>query len=116
MRKLTKADVTITLKCEPEEMDYVGNCMASGDQTIDRQAEQWIRDQLEAGNEWAWCCVTVTVSWEGFEASDHLGGCSYQSEENFRQVDGYFDDMVTAALETLNHQIAAMDTKLGGLR
>ncbi len=107
MRKLTRDDVTITVKCEPEDMSIEGNCMASGDEDFDKECADEIRSKLEAGNDWAWCCVALTVSWQGFEASDYLGGCSYDSEEDFRKPGGYFDDMVDAALEALNEKVQA---------
>jgi len=57
---------------------------------------------VEQGDVWAWVMVTVTVSWGPFSASDHLGCCSYADEEDFRQPEGYFDDMVDEALAELN--------------
>lgn len=106
MRTLTRADVTITVYAEVDELPIEGNAMASGDNEADREAEQWIRDQLDQGNIWAWAAVTVTVAWEGFEASDHLGACSYKSEEDFREPGGYFDQMVNEALDELNDRVA----------
>ena len=106
MRALTLADCTITLTHEVDDLPIEGNAMASSDDQADRETEQWIRDQLDAGNAWAWAAVTVTVAWEGFEASDYLGGCSYKSEEDFREPGGYFDDMCAAALEALNEKVS----------
>ena len=62
---------------------------------------------MEQGDTWAWATVPVTVSWGPFSASDHLGCCSYVDEEDFRQLGGYFDDMVDQAIEDLNE--AALD-------
>lgn len=79
-----------------DDMPYVGNCSAI-DPATDREQEQWIRDQLRDGNSWAWCRVKVTATFRGIQGVDHLGGCSYESEESFKQPGGYYDDMVRTA-------------------
>jgi hypothetical protein len=76
------------------------------------ECHQQIREQLEAGNEWAWCRVMVIVRpwWSAasdqgsYQGEAHLGGCSYQSEEDFKK-DNYYDDMKQEALDDLNEQI-----------
>lgn len=52
------------------------------------QAVKWVLDQLDDGNECAWCCVLVTATERnprpGFKARvghDSLGCCSYESEK-----------------------------------
>ncbi len=98
--------IEITLTCNPEEEDYRGNVMASGDDAVDREAERWVADQLNSGNDWAWCWVRVEVKWHGFTGDDTLGGCSYLSEEDFRKPGGYFDDMVNVCLARINEAYA----------
>lgn len=88
-----RKEIKITLLNYPEDMPFVGNCMASGDDAVDREAEKWIRRQLDGGNDWAWCRVEVRGTWRGLEAVDHLGGCSYKSAEDFQTPGGYWDDM-----------------------
>lgn len=101
--KITKdtPGVEVTLTSEPEEEDYRGNCSAIDDET-DRETERWISDQLQRGNDWAWCWVKVEVAWYGFRAVDTLGMCSYLSEADFRTPGGYFDDMVSECLRHIN--------------
>ena len=101
-RPLTREEIAISLKAEPEFVPVEGNAMASGDDAFDREVEQDIFQRLAQNDVWAWAMVTVTVSWGPFSASDHLGCCSYANEEDFRQPGGYFDDMVDEALEELN--------------
>ncbi len=60
---------TFELICHPEDEPIEGNASAIDEET-DRKAEQWIYDQLDGGNQWAWCCVEVKCSWQGFAASD----------------------------------------------
>jgi hypothetical protein len=96
--------VDFVLICQPEDISIEGNASAI-DPDTDAEVEGWIRDQLEQGNEWAWCCVVVKALWESFEGWDCLGCCSYESEQAFRE-DGYFEDMKAEALSHLNHVVA----------
>ena len=99
---ISREEVTITVAAEPDPVPVEGNASASGDDEFDREAEQSILCRIQQGDVWTWAAVTVTVSWGPFSTSDHLGCCSYADEEDFRQPDGYFDDMVDEALEELN--------------
>lgn len=111
-RKLTENEVTFLVEHEPEDMPLEGNAMASGDDAVDQECYRYIRTELANGNDWAWCIVKVTATWQGFEGSDYLGGCSYTSEADFRQAGGYFDDMRAAALDALNERVANVATAL----
>ncbi len=113
MRELTLADCVVTLNCEPEHIPYQGNCSAIDEKT-DRRQERWIARQLDNGNQWAWCCVTVTVYWHGFEGSDSLCGCSYRSEKDFR-AGPYFEDMCSEALDELNAKVKEAAEAIAGL-
>lgn len=106
---------TIELVCEPEQERIEGNCSAIDPQT-DREQEQWVRDQLAQGNEWAWCTVAVHVSLgDDFTGSDYLGCCSYLSEDDFKQPGGYYADMVQRAAEELADKLIASDEVLANL-
>ena len=112
MRQLTPEEVTFTLEVEPEwEIAIIGNCSAISKE-IDRETAEWIGEQIEAGNEWAWCYVIVRAQWEGFEGMDSLGGCSYMSEEEFTAPGGYYEDMKQQALDDLNRIIAETSSRL----
>ena len=101
-KPLTREEVTVRLKAEPEFVPVEGNACASGDDAFDREVEHNILCRIQQGDVWAWAAVTVTVSWGPFAASDHLGCCSYADEKDFRQPGGYFDDVVDVALDELN--------------
>ena len=101
-KPLTREEIALRLKAEPEFVPVEGNAMASGDDTFDQEVEHVIVRRVQQGDVWAWAMVTVTVSWGRFSASDHLGCCSYADEKDFRQPGGYFDDMVDEALGELN--------------
>lgn len=79
---------------------------------VDKETEDWIAEQLDRGNEWAWCCVKVTATFTDSEGNtyvgaDYLGGCSYKSRADFCTDDGYFPDMKTAALDDLKAKLQA---------
>ncbi len=86
------AKFEITVTAEPEHEEVRGH-FASGEPEYDRADEEAILARLAKGEEWAWCCVKVTVSCGELSEHAYLGCCSYQDEEDFR-ADGYFDDMV----------------------
>jgi hypothetical protein len=101
-KELTRDDVDIEIICEPEWIPIEGNAIASGEPDVDAAEVKRIRDELDNGNVWAWCIVTVKVSYKGLlSATDSLGACSYEDEADFRGGD-YFDDMVSEALKQLN--------------
>ena len=62
LRPLTEADVEFEIECVPEDLPIQGNASAINDEA-DAQLEKDLRDQLERGNEWAWCLVRVTARW-----------------------------------------------------
>lgn len=114
VRKLTEADVTFTLERLPEYAAIRGNAVVSGDAAFDKKVEDKILADLEF-NEWAWCCVRVVAEWNGLTGDDYLGCCSYESEEQFCQHGGYYDDMKAQALGNLNSQTQALAEKMGAL-
>lgn len=111
-KKITKKSpgVVIELFCEPEEISIEGNALASGDDEQDREAEQWIRDQLDRGNDWAWCTAHVRVTYKDILVADeYLGGCSYESANDFKKG-GYYDDMVDTCIDQINEQLTKLKT------
>lgn len=114
------------IKIHPEDMPVRGNVCAI-DEDQDREAEDYVLAELERGNDWAWCMVevraTVEINGQTFHGSDYLGGCSYDSEEDFKRG-GYYEQMCDQAREDLlnylKHEVtrgqiarAALDS-LGG--
>lgn len=98
---LTREDVDFSISVHPETDHWVGNVCASGDREVDRLAEKWVERQvLFEGNEWAWCIVCITAEIEGFEGTAYLGGCSYESEADFK-AGGYYEDLCDEAFEDL---------------
>ncbi len=107
-RKQLRKLVHVTLECLPEDME-------PEEQIEDAEALEWIRRQLEQGNEWAWCTAHVVVNYQGLTGDDWLGGCSYESEANFAQDGGYYESMVGEAVDLLATKLEALATKLEAL-
>ena len=100
--------IEYTIECLPEDIPVRGNAIDSGIDDFDTEVENDIIQQLEDGNEWAWCTVKVTAKFPGLdiEGVDYLGGCSYDSEEDFKKNgDGYFEDMKLTAQKDLLNQL-----------
>ena len=87
-------EAEITLEVEQSDIPIKDNVMASDNPIEDSKAEKWVRDELNNGNVWAWADVTVKAKWENFVGTDHLGGCSYLNENEFKSPGGYYGDMV----------------------
>lgn len=99
-----KREASIVVTVMPEDIPLRGNCLASGDAAEDEACAVELERQLESGNEWAWCQVKVEAFWNGLRGVDYLGACSYASEADFKAQGGYYDDMVSAALDQVEEQ------------
>jgi hypothetical protein len=100
----------------PEDSPVRGNAMFSGDADYDREVEESIIEDLDAGNEWAWCAVKMVARYPGvdnIEGTDYLGQCSYNDEEQFKQPGGYYDDMKAEARADLYNQIESILYRFG---
>lgn len=102
IKKLTQADVIITIEAEPEG--------AAIDESIieDEKIVAKIKRDYESGNVWAWCSICVTCEYMGLQAEDYLGQCSYASKEDFIKTSGYYEDMVKTCIEDLQKQLNAI--------
>jgi hypothetical protein len=94
-------DVEYIIECLEEHATVRGNAMASGNDAEDKEVEDSIIEDLENGNEWAWCTVKVTAKYKDIEGTDYLGGNSYKSEEDFITNSGYYEDMKEQAYTDL---------------
>lgn len=80
-KKKVVSPVEYEITIEPEEMDYHGNCSAIDEET-DRENEQWVTDQLNSGNELAWCWVGVRATFGEYHGDDSLGGISCKNRKD----------------------------------
>src|SRR4029077_7723666 len=81
-----------------------GNAMASGDDAADKKLEDYLINEVNNGNVWAWASVKVECHYKGLTGTDYLGCCSYKDEDDFKK-DGYYKDMKNAAYADLIQQI-----------
>jgi hypothetical protein len=92
----------VSFEALPEDIRVRGNALASGDDELDREAEDEIISRLESGDIFAWFTAKVTVRDDkGNEATDYLGCCNYRDEDDFR-MGGYYLDMVEECVRQLN--------------
>lgn len=106
VRELVEAEVEFRIELL-EEDTVVDGYFETDEPERDRELEQEILRRLERGDRWAWCTVRVIASWNGLEGDDTLGCCSYESEEDFRNDDGYWPGMKAETLYRLNEKIKA---------
>lgn len=95
LNKLAKV-VKITIVAEPEDQSpescYSEPYHAEGVAAI-RKDMEW--------NQWAWCCIRLTVEYRGVKADNYLGACSYESKEDFIKSNDYYPQMLKDALSEL---------------
>ncbi len=65
-----------SVEITPCQIQIEGNASAIGP-VEDAETNDWIRTELDSGNEHAWCDVVVTATWRGFEGVASMGCCSY---------------------------------------
>ena len=99
--KAYERDYDITLEALPETIRVRGNAQASGDDALDKEAEDEILARLESGDIWAWFTAKVSVRDKyGREASDYLGACCYEDARDFKRG-GYYLDMIRECLDQI---------------
>jgi hypothetical protein len=103
-------------------MPVRGNVMVSGDARVDREVEDAVLEQLDAGNLAAWCYaaeVTIGLSDDGempprggshvWIGRDSIGGMSYGSEEQIWAEDAQNNDLTGNAMrEALGKVLSAV--------
>lgn len=105
MKQLKLDDITWTIEALPEDSSVRGNVCASGDEDVDRQLENEVLEDINSGNEWAWCIVKVSGEWNNLKGVDYMGSCSYKSKQDFIENSGYYDDMRKAVLEEIQGKL-----------
>ena len=100
--------VTYTIEVHPEDIPVRGNAMVSGDDALDREVEDSILSDLEAGNEWAWCTVEVIAHWGEHTGSAFLGCCSHKNMADFQNNSGDYEQMQIDARANLEARLRMM--------
>ena len=94
--------ITFNLYCE-DDFDNPPSVSIDNEDVV-----QGILDDYARGNEWAWCKVRVEAVWKNFTGNDHLGGCNYESEQDFK-ASGYYENMKECAYENLVQQFEELN-------
>ena len=68
---------------------------------LDPEAIEYVKKELERGNDWAWCTVIMRAHYKGWKGEAFLGSCSYKDEKDFRENSGYYEDLKKEALHEL---------------
>jgi hypothetical protein len=96
-----EAQYEISFEALPETVRVRGNALASGNDVLDKEAEDEIIARLESGDVYAWFTAKVSVRDDkGNEASDYLGACCYEDEADFKQG-LYYLDMIEECIKQL---------------
>ena len=111
-RTLTSNDIRVVVTAFPDEIPVKGNALCSGDEDFDRQVESEILNRLEQDDVWAWATVCVSAEWEALKENEYLGCCCYESEEDFRNNSGYFEEMVDQVITNLNKRLQNLYKKM----
>lgn len=105
MKSLTIDKVTFVIT--PEE-EFISASDALSFESTGADHSEWIQRVQEEQeiNIWLWCAVTVTAKYKGFEGNAYLGGCAYESEEDFIKG-GSYEQMQEEAFDELKEAIKA---------
>lgn len=104
MKKLKLTDISFGIIAHDEHLPIIGNAISSGDIEFDKKVENKIIEEVQKGNEWAWCNVEVYGDYNGIFASAHLGCCSYENKEEFING-GYYDSMREDILKDIQSKL-----------
>lgn len=70
LRLLREDEVKFNLSVKQDDIPVRGNVLASGDDALDREAENEAIRRLNQGDIWAWALVTVIAEWNGFSEDE----------------------------------------------
>ena len=95
----TQDGFTINTYVAPETDDPRDHFLVEGEAQMGLNESLYsVIEDIEQGN-LAWFMVKVEASKNGIVLADeYLGGCCYQTETDFLDVDGYWTDMCETAL------------------
>jgi hypothetical protein len=113
MDLLKRKHVQIEISIEPDDTE-----VATAFE--DMSQAQYVFDDIESGNAWAWVLVTVTLTvWMPngqllLKNEQYLGACNYKDEDDFK-AGGYYEDMLAEGLNELNEELECVLNQVAGL-
>lgn len=97
LQQFMRDNATIKIECMPEPIH-------PKDAFDDERDIAAVIEKME-WNEWAWCCVRVSVTFEGMSECAYLGACSYDSKSDFVKSGDYYNDMLHTCFATLESRV-----------
>lgn len=104
IKVLTKEDVTFDVVAEKEDISPAASMRGAGKEEIDNFVAA-VKEVRKKSRTWGWCCVRVTAKYKSLTGDAYLGGCSYESKDDFINNSGYLQQLCTEALHNLNEEI-----------
>lgn len=96
--------VKIDVRAEDEDLSYKQEGKMCGPGFVES-----VQENLKKSRRWGWCTVAITASIKfgdrKIEATTYLGACSYISKQDFIENSGYYEQMVTEAVEGLESYV-----------
>lgn len=111
LRELEAHEVAFHIAIDPDPVSLVGRLVNTGFPDLDRRAESDALARLEAGDESAWCEITVTAEFRGLECEAKLSGVHFTENCRLREaIDGLVSSerLKERALEALNARLAEL--------
>lgn len=98
--------IAITLP-SADEVEYSLSVVAEefGPDFEDEATNAQVTNRWQNYDIWAWASVGIYAVWKNQKGRDYLGGCSYESEQDFIENSGYYADMKQRAYEDLISQL-----------
>ena len=113
IRKLTESEVEFKVEITPSDVPVRGNALVSGDDDLDKEAEDEIIAALDAGDFTMWCDVVVTATWGEISEFVSVGACSYLTESDLMQE--LIPELRDEALHELNWRVRAVSNSIAQL-
>lgn len=104
-KKILPEDVKYTIRCIPRELS-IGDVAGFSD----KAPPEWIQQELDFGNQWAWCDVEVTAKWNGFFVTFTKGPYNLDDWQQF--IDDHFDEAKKATFNNLEIEIKSIIERL----
>jgi hypothetical protein len=108
--RVTKASVYIRVTAEQNDESPEDSYRIPGIKQRKRDVDRFVESvnsMIDKDDTWGWCQVTITAHFGPFNGKAHLGGCSYESEQDFVENSSYYDQMVAEAIEEVQQEINA---------
>lgn len=102
-RAIPESEVRFSVRYHPEDIPVRGNVSAWSEEE-DRKAENEVLARLDNGDIFAWFWVEVRAEWNGIEGRSSLGGCNYESREDFESSET-LEELKAEAYEELIGEI-----------